>query len=322
MPKPKPKKRTTRSKRKSPGKGPFIRRDLILPVLAVAAAVIAAVVFFLGAPKDTGHDKPVSRKPAVVKTPPPASVPSPAPVERPDARQAKPYTRTYTTTAPVEGGPRVAIVIDDMGQNPAHLDALIGLGGQVGVSILPYQPYSRQTAVAAREAGLDVLLHMPMEADTKYNGLGEGALYVGMNSDELTNTLDKALDMVPGAMGMNNHMGSALTADRASMKSVMSELKRRRLFFLDSRTTAETVAESTAREMGVPTAARKVFLDDSNEPEDVRKQFERLIKLAKKDGVAIAIGHPRPATLEVLREGVPELEKEGIALVRVSSLVN
>jgi len=316
LPKPKPKKRTTKPRRKKSAK-PFIRRDLILPVLAAVALVAAAAVFLLISPQKRHKKVPPAPHKAVEQAPPsqkPQVEPPPEPAP------AAPATRPYTTTVP-DNRPRVAILIDDMGSDMAHVDALLALDVPLSIAVLPYQPYSARTAQKAEAAGLDVLLHLPMQAEGSPNGLGKGALFTDMDEAEIDATLGGDLEEVPGAIGVNNHMGSAFTKDRAAMTFVLGDLKAKGLFFLDSRTTAETVAESTAREMGVPTAARRVFLDDSNDIEDVRFQFARLVKLAKKDGQAIAIGHPRPTTLEVLGEELPKLSGEGIALVRVSTLV-
>jgi len=318
LPKPRPKKRTTKPGRRTPAK-PLIKRDLILPVLAAVALVAAAAVFMLSSPQKRRPQRPPAPHKAVEKATAPPEQPKPE--YPPEPEPAEPVAMPYTTVAAPGGKAKVAIVIDDMGSDLAHIDALLALDVPLSIAVLPYQPYSAPTARKAEAAGLDVLLHLPMQAEGTSNGLGRGALFTDMGSGEITETLGHDLDEVPGAIGVNNHMGSAFTKDRAGMTIVLNELKARGLFFLDSRTTAETVAESTAREMGVPTSARKVFLDDSNDIEDVRFQFTRLVRLARKDGEAIAIGHPRPATLEVLGEELPKLDGEGVTLVRVSTLV-
>lgn len=305
--------------KKRASKGAFFGRETLLPLIAVLAAALAAVMFITSAPrKPVGPPKKVSM-PLGIQRPAPEPPPAYAPEDEAlPAEGAEPYKPAGIID---DGSPRIAIVIDDMGVDMAHLSALVDMSVPIGIAVLPYQPYSKKTAIAAKAAGLDVLLHLPMQADVKYAGLGDGALFTDMGSGEISDIVGRDLGEVPGAIGVNNHMGSMLTADKAAMTFVLSDLKARGLFFLDSRTTAETVAESTAIEMGVPTAARKVFLDDSNDIEDVRLQFERLVKLATKNGEAIAIGHPRPATLRVLGEELPKLNERGIRVVRVSTLV-
>ena len=216
---------------------------------------------------------------------------------------------------------RVAIVIDDMGQDVRLLDEIEGLNMPLSVAVLPYQRHSSEIARKARSAGLDVLLHMPMQPREKIGGLGQGALKDGMTEEELTKTAVADLASVPGAMGVNNHMGSGLTEEAAPMRALMGLLNDKGLFFLDSRTSSASVAYKTAQDAGVRAATRDVFLDDSNDPADIEKQFQRMVDIARRRGQAVAIGHPRPATLYVLRERLPGLEKQGIELVRISELV-
>jgi polysaccharide deacetylase 2 family uncharacterized protein YibQ len=218
--------------------------------------------------------------------------------------------------------PMVAIIIDDMGSDIDALDKVIAIDARMDIAVLPMLRRSKETATQAEKAGLEVLLHLPMQPKGgSLKGLGPGALLLGMDEKTIKDTVKNGLDSVPGAVGVNNHMGSALTEEKDAMRTVMGVLKGRGLFFVDSRTTAGSVATLAAKEEGVRSASRRVFLDDSSDPAYIKAQFDRLLAQAKKDGTAIAIGHPHPNTLEVLKQEVPTLKEKGVELVRVSKLV-
>lgn len=259
------------------------------------------------------------------KAAPPVKRPAKHHVKTPSARQRpavkKEVPPALPATVPQKHLARVSIVIDDMGQDTRLLDEVISLKVPLSVAVLPYQRYSSDIARKAKSAGLDVLLHLPMQPREKIAGLGQGALTDGMTEEELTKTAVADLASVPGAVGVNNHMGSALTEEAAPMRVLMRLLNDKGLFFLDSRTSPASVAYKTARDGGVKAATRDVFLDDSNAPEDIEKQFQRMVDIAHRRGQAVAIGHPRPATLAVLRERLPGLEKQGVELVKITELV-
>ena len=169
-----------------------------------------------------------------------------------------------------------------------------------------------------------MLLHLPMEPEGYPNPKvrpGPGLILRSQSDAQIADTLASDLESVPGAVGVNNHMGSAATADPRVMRVVVKSLSERGLFLLDSRTTGATVAERTAAEASVPTVARRVFLDDVATADAVRVQLEQLIRRARQDGSAVAIGHPYGVTLGVLEEEMPEIERrEGVKLVKVSEL--
>ncbi len=214
-----------------------------------------------------------------------------------------------------------AIIIDDMGSDSIALKEIIGIGAPMDIAVLPMLRHSKDTALAAEGAGVEVMVHQPMEPRGSLKGLGPGALLCGMDDRELRETLGRCIDTVPGAVGLNNHMGSALTEDKAAMRPVMETLKRRGMFFVDSMTTDRSVAAEAAREAGVRSASRRVFLDDSSDPAYIKAQVGLLVRLARRDGSAVAIGHPRPNTLAVLRREIPALRQNGVELVPVSRLV-
>jgi polysaccharide deacetylase 2 family uncharacterized protein YibQ len=224
------------------------------------------------------------------------------------------------------GAPRLAIIIDDLGNDRSAADSLMALPFPLTISVLPHLPLSGEIAEEAYRRNDGVMLHLPMQSE------GEGApsegtkpeeieLRVGMNRGQVREIVSSMLDTVPHAAGVNNHQGSRATADPALMQDVMGEIRARNLFFIDSRTTASTVAYETARTAGVRAASRKVFLDDTPTREAVLAQLELAARDAARDGSAIAIGHPHPATISVLAEDIPRLEARGIRIVFASELV-
>ena len=216
--------------------------------------------------------------------------------------------------------PRLAIVIDDLGSDPAQGDAIFRLSYPLTLSVLPHHSNSTEIAEEAHRRGYQVLLHLPM-ASTAGNMDEAIELHPGMDSHAVENTFQAMLETVPYAAGVNNHEGSLGTSDEKLMDELMPLLHQNKLFFIDSRTTAATVAESAAHAAGVPATSRNVFLDDDQTVGAIRKQFALAIHDAREKGSALAIGHPHPETLQVLAEMLPEAERQGIALVFASALV-
>lgn len=216
--------------------------------------------------------------------------------------------------------PRVAIVVDDGGYGGLASDAILTMDPRLTLSVLPGTPFATDTATAALARGFEVLLHMPLESgDSRHPYPGE--LTIAMDASEMAERIAVSLAQVPGAVGMNNHSGSKFTADEEAMKRLLSILKNHGVFFVDSRTTAETVGETVARELGVPVASRSVFLDNETEPDYIRGQIAALVETAKTTGGAIGICHFRGATAAMLPETIRFLETNGISLVHVSELV-
>jgi uncharacterized protein len=219
------------------------------------------------------------------------------------------------------GNPRLAIILDDMGYDRAAADAVLALGFPLTVSVLPHLPLSSEVAEEAQRRGDQVMLHLPMESEADGAKPEDIELRVGMNAAQVDATLAGMLETVPYAVGANNHQGSRATADPALMQALMPALRRRGLFFIDSRTEVKTVAYDTAERDGVRAASRKVFLDDVASREAILRQLELAARDARRDGFTIAIGHPRPATIAALADGVPYLEAQGIHFVFASELV-
>lgn len=219
--------------------------------------------------------------------------------------------------------PRIAIVIDDIGYSKEPVEKLLALGGPLTFSVLPYGPASTELAETIHASGSEVMLHLPMEPVGNPGGVSrEGMLLANMPAEMLKSRFAEAVLQVPHADGVNNHMGSRLTADPGAMKVVMEEVKAKGLFFLDSRTSADSVAFRTARAEGVPAAERNVFLDDVAQVAPILEQVKELEKIARRRGVAVAIGHPYPATVDALKKAIPQLAKDGFELVPASDVVS
>lgn len=226
------------------------------------------------------------------------------------------------TGAEVESGPRLAIIIDDLGSDVAPAEALLKLRYPLTLSILPSQPHSAEIANEAFQRGDQVMLHLPMEFEGNTAKPESVELRVGMGASEVDRLLGQMLEAVPHAAGINNHEGSRATTDPALMADVMAVLRQRNLFFIDSRTTAATVAYDAARQAGVRAASRNVFLDDVETREAILGQIELAERDAAKEGSAIAIGHPHPATIAALEQALPQLKARGVRLVFASALVH
>jgi polysaccharide deacetylase 2 family uncharacterized protein YibQ len=223
--------------------------------------------------------------------------------------------------SPVISGPQLAIILDDLGNDREAAEAVFALHYPLTISVLPYHAHSTEIAEEAQRRGLEVMLHLPMRAVANETPEAH-QLEAGMSGEEVARALGGMLDSVPTASGVNNHEGSLATTDAKLMGELMPLLKQRDLFFVDSRTTAATVAFEAAERAGVRSGFRNVpFLDDVQEVGAIRKQLELALRGAKEKGAAIAIGHPHAETLRALREVLPRAEAEGVHLVVVSELV-
>ena len=218
--------------------------------------------------------------------------------------------------------PLVAIIIDDLGYHKKLATKLSKLDAMLTFSILPHSPFQNSIARLSRDKGFGIMLHLPMEP-VEYPDVdpGPGTLLTSMTPDELTRQLEKALDAVPFIRGVNNHMGSKMTAESSQMYQIFSILKKRNLYFIDSRTTIKTLCKPSARLFQIPFAQRDVFLDHKVEVEFIRKQLKELVRIAQRNGYAVGIGHPHSLTYKVLQEMLPELQKK-VRLVPASEIVH
>lgn len=218
---------------------------------------------------------------------------------------------------------QVALIIDDMGQSLETLDEIIALGRPITVSVLPYSAYAAETARIAHEKGLEVLLHLPLESVNNHEAMAntEGMILTMMTEPAIVASFEASFDRVPFATGTNNHMGSRYTADRDLMRRILRPIKERGLFFVDSRTTAQTVALDEARKMGIPAAQRDVFLDADEDRGRIKGRLIELLQKARKKGRAVGICHPFPETLAVLKSSLFLIDSYNLEAVPVSRLV-
>ena len=218
--------------------------------------------------------------------------------------------------------PKIAIVIDDLGGENKISRELLRWDFPVTLSILPFTPYSKTLAGEAHRKGKEVILHLPMEPHG-YPQIrpGEGVLLEEMDEMRLLRQLSKDIEAVPHIKGVNNHMGSRLMENPEKLETLFSELKRRGLFFLDSRTTPQSVGFQVAQSVGLKAAERNVFIDHSSAEEDVKGQLEQLIRLSLVNGKAIGIGHPHLSTLKAIKEMVPKIKEKGIDIVPLSEVL-
>ena len=218
--------------------------------------------------------------------------------------------------------PRIAIIIDDLGYHFANGKRAIALPGPVAFSFLPGAPRARALADYANTLGKEVLLHLPLQATASDGPREPSEIDLDMSRARMEAVLNDALLSVPHVIGINSHRGSLLTRHPGQMQWLLEEIHDREdLFFIDSYTHHESVALQIAAEIGLSATRRDVFLDPDREPETVAREFDRMKKLARERGSVIAIGHPYPATLDLLEKELPRLLEEGFELVNVSELL-
>ena len=251
--------------------------------------------------------------------------PPEAPLDRRSLREIPARVPTWMRHAAAQpdadGRPLIAIVIDDLGHNGARVGRAIALPAPLTLAFLPYGRELPALVARARAAGHEILVHIPMEPLAAAEDPGPEALLIGLAESELRRRLRWNLERFEGYVGVNNHMGSRFSADEEGMALVMAEIKARDLLFVDSRTTAETVATRLARRFGVPEAQRDVFLDDVQTSDNVRRALARLEEVARKQGYAVAIGHPHAVTLTALEDWLAGAEARGFVLAPVSAIV-
>lgn len=266
----------------------------------------------------------VESEPAAPPPPAPPASALPAPGAPPPPNVGgRPAWQQYARAVPETGGrPMIAIVIDDMGIDRAESAKVIELPSQITIAFMTYAKDLARQATAARVAGHELWLHVPMEPLDRGLDAGPDVLRTELSTEENRRRLDWALAQLDGYVGINNHMGSRFTSSEADMKPVLEEVKARGLAFLDSRTTAATVAGKMASEMGLPHIDRDVFIDNDETVAAVLAQLQRTEEIARKRGRALAIGHPHATTIAALRQWLPTLKGKGFVLVPASALLH
>ncbi len=293
---------------------------LVLIVLVIVAGVM--VHHFIKRQPPAGPPIPIAKARIAIPVPP-------KPVVQKPRYEAYPHPKVLDKPAIVPAVrprpgklPRVAIIIDDMGYDRGMAKKFLSMDAVLTFSILPYSPFQETILNATRSKGWETMLHLPMEPD-EYPRVnpGPGALLTSMTPDQLIHQLSLDIAAVPGVKGVNNHMGSKLTAVSPQMNQVFSILKKEGLFFIDSRTCSQSLCRPSARLLRLPFAERDIFIDHLRTPVFIRGQLQKLIRTAQKNGQAIGIAHPHPETYNILREMLPELQQK-VRLVPASSLVH
>lgn len=252
----------------------------------------------------------------------PVEVRPAAPVTAPAIAQApRPAPRAPTVMFPSDGRPTIAIVIDDVGIDRARSERVLALPAEVTIAFMTYAEQPRQWGERARVAGHEYLVHVPMQPSGTVDP-GPNALLMGLDAEELRRRLRWGLDRWDGFIGANNHMGSRFTESAPGMSLVMEEMRARGLLFLDSRTSAKSVAAAAAQQAAVPFAERNIFLDNEATPAGLQRQLSALEDLARKRGRAIAIGHPHDATLTALAAWVPTAQSRGLRVVPLTKVMH
>lgn len=298
----------------------------LLVVIVVAAGLLARFLIPPIGPNTVPATTSKQIAPALRKAPLPRKPPPAATRPRYEIypKETQPPLRAMGPPPIIlpEKRPKVAIIIDDMGYDRKMTRKFLQLDAVLTYSILPFSPLQEEIMAAARKNDLDTMLHLPMEP-TEYPLInpGPGALLTDMTPDELIDQLKKNIRSMPGIKGINNHMGSRMTEISVQMYQIFSVIKKEKLFFIDSRTTAATLCKPSARLLRIPFAERDVFLDHENKTDAIRKQVMQLIREATENGEAIGIGHPHPATYRVLHEMLPELKRK-VKLVPASEVVH
>lgn len=248
-----------------------------------------------------------------------------------DTATAQPTTIQLIPSRPIAQGenispasslPRLAIIIDDIGFNESYID-LINISVPLTLAVIPSTKYAALAAQAGNKGGMEIMMHLPMEPKGyPETDPGRWALLKKMQKDEIVRNMNANFDMLSDVKGVNNHMGSSFTEYAEGMKVVLKEIKKRGLFFVDSRTSYRSKAYSIARDMGIKSAERSIFLDNVQTKEAISAQIAKAVKAAKEKGKAIAIGHPSKATIATLAEIAPHILDEGVQLVFASAIVD
>lgn len=283
-----------------------MKRRIIIIAISAIVAITCGIVYWNAA-------RP-ARKPARVAA------------KKPSRAYLKPVKKKAVEALPPQpvkkgAGPRVAIVIDDFGYSMNNVEDFLKIKQPLTFSILPHQKYSHEIARLASSSGDEVILHLPLEA-TRNDVVEENdTIKTTMDESEVLSKLDSDIADIPGLVGVSNHMGSKATGDKTLMTVILKRLKEKNLYFFDSLTSNKSVCKQVAANMGQRFARRNLFLDNSSNVDDIRKEMQRLKKYAFKNGRAIAICHDRKNTVRVLGEMLPEMESEGIKFVLLSEMV-
>ncbi len=327
--KPTRKKRSPKKRRKKTSIKNSLTKALAgLAILAVLVAAVGFLIYKLAPPEKSSQSSSISKSTQAKKEPankkpafeiyPKEKTSSGKPLAKIDIPKSIPEPKPV----PLGKLPRVALILDDLGYDKKMAEKFFALNINLTISILPHSPLQSKIARLATSKGLEIMLHLPMEP-VEYPDVnpGPGTLLSSMSPDELISQLEENLNTLPGVKGVNNHMGSKLTTESTQMYQIFSVLKNRGLFFIDSRTTSDSICKPSARLFQVPFAQRDVFIDHYQKPDFIRKQIQELIHIAELNGEAVGILHPHSTTYRILQEMLPDLQKQ-VQLVPASKIVH
>jgi polysaccharide deacetylase 2 family uncharacterized protein YibQ len=318
------------NRKKGGGPRPLVSLLIVIILIIVAFFLLEKLKKPVPEKHVTEPTPAVHKKTPVTSGKPPVETVKPPVVHKRYSTTAKLPPREPRERLPVSppqilepvGRGTVAIIIDDMGSSLWEVESLMAIDVPMTFSIIPGLAKSRQVALAARSRAYEVMIHMPMEPqDYPNRRLEKNGLLMSESNEEIRNQVNEYLREVPDADGANNHMGSRFTEDAEKMEAALKPLRERGFYFVDSMTTPRSVGRKTARELGMKTASRDVFLDNTQDVSAIRKQIQALARLAAKRGSAIGICHPHKTTIEALAAELPVLRNQGINFVHVSDLV-
>jgi uncharacterized protein len=312
---------------------------VLIALIVLSVAAIGYVIMFHGEETVVVKPPPAQKKQAAgVKAAAKEKLPAPNPAKatrekEKDNRQAPPVAGKITEKEKVviakavpprlPSSRQVAIIIDDIGYDMKPVRELLGIDADITFAILPLLAHSREAAQMLHEANRETLLHLPMEPlSYPKEKPGNGALFTDMNDEEIVFQLDKNLASAPYVSGVNNHMGSKFMADEAKLLTVFKQLKKKDLFFIDSRTTNNSKAMTASEKVHLTVASRKVFLDNER---DYHKIYQILMEVAEApagNSPLIVIGHPYPETIRAIRDAHKVFREKGVSIIPVSKLMN
>lgn len=226
-------------------------------------------------------------------------------------------------TAPKQqptGSGQMAIIIDDFGYSAEPINAYVAIQRPLTFAVIPYRQFSNEAASRALSSGHQVILHLPLEPISAAEQSEPTTITTAMSDQDIQQTVTKAIQSVPGIIGVNNHQGSKATADKRVMRNVLSVIKSQNLYFVDSRTSSQSVAFDTSHQMGIRTGENELFLDNSNDVAYIKGRLRTAMQMAFQHGSVTVIGHARMNTATAIREMIPEMEAAGIKLVFESQI--
>jgi polysaccharide deacetylase 2 family uncharacterized protein YibQ len=291
---------------------------LVISLIAISVAAIIYAVLFQEEPVDLKPPKVIPPKAAEEKHVQETAVPQKTePVKQ----------KEKIVVAKIEKIPlpykQISIIIDDIGYDLGPVRELLKIDADITFAILPLCSHSRESAEMLHQARRETLLHLPMEPNSyPKERPGDGALFTAMNSEELIFQLEKDLASVPYVSGVNNHMGSKFMADEDKLVLIFNKLKKKKLFFVDSRTTAGTKASAAAEKVNIQMASRKVFIDNDRDYNEIYKKLLEIAQNSSDVSPVIIIGHPYPETIRAIKDATRVLRQKGILIVPVSKLIN